>query len=193
MKPNYKIINKRNLHSGFFNLNKYEFIHKKHDGNWTKKVEREIFGGAHVSTLLPYDPIKKEIVLIQQFRAGVISRYDKDYLYEIVAGMVDENELPEDTAKRECLEETGCEVKNIVHILDYFPAPGSSESYYQLFFGEITSFEGERIMGLETENEDILAQTFKIDKVREMLKDNLIQNGLTLIALQWFFLEYLKD
>ena len=89
MKLKYKILNKINLYSGFFSLNKYEFIHQKHDGEWTDKIQREVFSGAHVSTLLPYDPIKKEIVLIQQFRAGVISRYDDDYLYEIVAGIIE--------------------------------------------------------------------------------------------------------
>ncbi len=193
MKPNYKIINKKNLYSGFFSLNKYEFIHQKHDGNWTGKVEREIFGGAHVSTLLPFDPIKKEIILIQQFRAGVLSRYDEEYLYEIVAGIIDMNEKPEDTAKRECLEETGCKVKKILPIQNYFPAPGSSESYYHLFLGEIDSFKGERIRGLEKENEDILVKAFKIEQVRKMLKDKKILNGLTLIALQWFFLEFYKD
>jgi len=190
MKLKYKIINKKNLYSGFFNLNKYEFIHEKHDGDWTDKVEREIFSGAHVSTLLPYDPIKKEIILIQQFRAGVLSRYDNDYLYEIVAGIIDENEKPEETAKRECLEETGCEVKKIIPIQAYFPAPASSESYYHLFLGEINSFDGERIKGLEDENEDILVKSFKIENVRNMLKEKKIKNGLTLIALQWFFLEY---
>ena len=193
MKPNYKIINKKNLYSGFFSLNKYEFIHQKHDGNWTGKVEREIFGGAHVSTLLPFDPIKKEIILIQQFRAGVLSRYNEEYLYEIVAGIIDINEKPEDTAKRECLEETGCKVKKILPIQNYFPAPGSSESYYHLFLGEIDSFKGERIRGLEKENEDILVKAFKIEQVRKMLKDKKILNGLTLIALQWFFLEFYKD
>jgi len=190
MKLKYKIINKKNLYSGFFNLNKYQFIHQKHDGDWTNIVEREIFSGAHVSTLLPYDPIKKEIILIQQFRAGVLSRYDNDYLYEIVAGIIGENEKPEKTAIRECLEETGCEVKKIIPIQDYFPAPGSSESYYHLFLGEINSFDGERIKGLEDENEDILVKSFKIEDVRNMLKENKIKNGLTLIALQWFFLEY---
>ena len=68
----YQIINKKDLYSGFFKLKKLEFIHQKHDGSWTDKVDREIFSGAHVSTLLPYDPIRKEIILIQQFRAGVI-------------------------------------------------------------------------------------------------------------------------
>jgi len=193
MKLKYKIINKKNLYSGFFGLNKYKFVHEKHNGDWTNTVEREIFSGAHVSTLLPYDPIKKEIVLIQQFRAGNLSRYDEDYMYEIVAGIIDEGEKPQETAMRECFEETGCEVKKIRPIQAYFPAPGSSESYYHLFLGEINSFNGERIRGLESENEDILVKSFKVDEVRKMLKENKIMNGLTIIALQWFFLEYFKD
>jgi len=192
MKLKYKIINKKNLYSGFFSLNKYEFIHEKHNGEWTSAVEREVFSGAHVSTLLPYDPIKKEIILIQQFRAGVLSRYDENYLFEIVAGIIDEGENPEQTAIRECFEETGCEVKKIYPIQSYFPAPGSSESYYHLYLGEIQAFDGERIKGLEKENEDILVKSFKIDEVRQMLKEKKITNGLTLVALQWFFLEHYK-
>ena len=192
MKLKYKIINKKNLYSGFFSLNKYEFIHEKHNGEWTSTVEREVFSGAHVSSLLPYDSIKKEIILIQQFRAGALSRYDENYLLEIVAGIVDEGENPEQTAIRECFEETGCEVKKIHPIQSYFPAPGSSESYYHLYLGEIQAFEGERIKGLEKESEDILVKSFKIDEVRQMLKEKKIMNGLTLVALQWFFLEYYK-
>ena len=189
----YQIINKKDLYSGFFKLKKLEFVHQKHDGSWTNKVDREIFSGAHVSTLLPYDPVRKEIVLIQQFRAGVISRYDDDYLYEIVAGIIDENESPEETAIRECVEETGCKVNKITEINEYFPAPGSSESYYHLFLGEVNSFDGERIMGLESENENILVKSYKVEQVRNMLKEKEIKNGLTLIALQWFFLEHYKD
>lgn len=72
-------------------------------------------------------------------------------------------------------------------------APGSSESYYHLYLGEIQAFDGERIKGLKNENEDILVKSFKIDEVRQMLKEKKITNGLTLIALQWFFLEYYKS
>ncbi len=193
MKLKYKIIKKTNLYKGFFNLKKFEFVHKKHDGSWSTKVEREIFSGANVSTLLPYDPQRDEIILIKQIRAGVLSRYDDDYLHEIVAGIVDKGENAEDTAKRECYEETGCKVEKIVHIQNYFPAPGSSESYYHLHLGEVNSFNGERIRGLESENENILVKPYKVDNVRKMLKDGIITNGLTLIALQWFFLEYYKD
>ena len=193
MKLKYKIINQKDLYSGFFKLKKIEFIHQKHDGTWTNQVDREIFSGAHVSTLLPYDSKRNEIVLIQQFRAGVISRYDEDYLFEIVAGIIDGNESPEETAKRECFEETGCIVNKIIPIQGYFPAPGSSESYYHLFLGEIDAFDGERIKGLENENENILVKSYKVEEVRKMLRRGEIKNGLTLIALQWFFLEYFKN
>ena len=52
MKLKYKIINKKNLYSGFFSLNKYEFIHKKHDGEWTGTVDREVFSGKVVDLLV---------------------------------------------------------------------------------------------------------------------------------------------
>ena len=113
--------------------------------------------------------------------------------WQMPQGGIDENENPEETAKRECLEETGCVVNKIHPIQSYFPAPGSSESYYHLFLGEINGFDGERIKGLESENENILVKSFKVDHVRQMLRNNQITNGLTLIALQWFFLEHYKD
>ena len=192
MKSKFEIINKKNIHSGFFKMNEYILKYKKYDGSWSKEVKREIFGGAMVSAVLPYDPVKREIVLIQQFRPGTIAKEFNNYLYEIVAGIIDSGEKAEDTAKRECLEETGCKIKKITPIQGYFPAPGSSESFYHLFLGEIDTFEGERVMGLESENEDILVRSYKLSDVKEMMEKGEILNGLTLIALQWFFLNISK-
>ena len=192
MKSKFEIINKKNIHNGFFKMNEYILKYKKYDGSWSKEVKREIFGGAMVSAVLPYDPVKREIVLIQQFRPGTIAKEFNNYLYEIVAGIIDSGEKAEDTAKRECLEETGCKIKKITPIQGYFPAPGSSESFYHLFLGEIDTFEGERVMGLESENEDILVRSYKLSDVKDMMEKGEILNGLTLIALQWFFLNISK-
>tara|TARA_B100000683_G_C12438278_1_gene534862 strand:- start:619 stop:1200 length:582 start_codon:yes stop_codon:yes gene_type:complete len=192
MKSKFEIINKKNIHNGFFKMNEYILKYKKYDGSWSKEVKREIFGGAMVSAVLPYDPVKREIVLIQQFRPGTIAKEFNNYLYEIVAGIIESGETAEDTAKRECLEETGCKIKKITPIQGYFPAPGSSESFYHLFLGEIDTFEGERVMGLESENEDILVRSYKLSDVKEMMEKGEILNGLTLIALQWFFLNISK-
>jgi len=193
MKPRFKIINKKNLYKGFFEMNELSFIHQKYDGTWSNEIKREIFKGYQVASILPYDPIKREIILIQQFRPGAIFRHKDSYLFEIVAGIIDKNENPEQTAMRECLEETGCKVKKILPIQSYFVSPGSSESYYYLYLGETESFEGKRLKGLENENEDILVSSFKVDQVKKMLNDRIIINSLTLIALQWFFLNYYKS
>ena len=188
MKPKFKIINKKNIYSGFFKMNEVTLKYKKYDGSWSNIVKRELFGGAQVSAVLPYDPIKKKIILIQQFRPGTISKNTYNYLDEIVAGIIDSGENAETTARRECLEETGCAIKKLIPVQGYFPAPGSSESFYHLFVGEIDSFDGERIMGLKTENEDILVKSYNILEVKQKVKNGEIINGLTLIALQWFFL-----
>ena len=193
MKSKFKIINTRKIYSGFFQMNEISLKYKKYNGDWSNTIKRELFGGAQVSAVLPYDPKKKEIVLIQQFRPGTISKNVNNYLNEIVAGIIDPGENPEETAKRECLEETGCKVKKLIPIQGYFPAPGSSESFYHLFLAEIETFNGIRITGLETENEDILVQSYKVENVKKMLENGEFLNGLTLIALQWFFLNAYKD
>ena len=193
MKSKFKIIDKKNLYDGFFKMNEVTLKYRKYDGNWSNNIKRELFGGAQVAAVLPYDPVSKEIILIQQFRPGTISKDIDHYLDEIVAGIIDEGESPEIAAKRECLEETGCEVKRLIPIQGYFPAPGSSESFYHLFLGEIDTFEGTRIMGLENENEDILVKSYRISEIKEKMINGEILNGVTLIALQWFFLNIIKN
>ncbi len=193
MSSKFKILGKKNLHDGFFKMNEIILKYKKHDGSWSNKVKRELFGGAQVSCLLPYDPKKKEIILIQQFRPGTISKDVDNYLFEIVAGIIDQGENPETAAKRECYEETGCKVKKLTPIQGYFPAPGSSESFYHLFLGEIDTFEGTRIMGLENENEDIFVKSYRISEIKEKMINGEILNGVTLIALQWFFLNVINN
>ena len=193
MSSKFKILNKKNIHNGFFKMNEITLKYKKYDGSWSNEIKRELFGGAQVSAVLPYDPENKKIVLIQQFRPGTISRDSNNYLDEIVAGIIDPGESPKDTAIRECLEETGCKVKNLRSIQGYFPAPGSSESFYHLFLAEVIAPDKEAIRGLENENEDILVKSYTFEQVREKMEKNEILNGLTLIALQWFFLNIYKS
>ena len=193
MSSKFRILDKKNIHDGFFKMNEVTLKYKKYDGNWSNEIKRELFGGAQVSAVLPYDPINKKIVLIQQFRPGTISRDSNNYLDEIVAGIIDPGESPKDTAIRECLEETGCKVKNLRSIQGYFPAPGSSESFYYLFLAEVIAPDKEAVRGLENENEDILVKSYTFEQVKEKMEKNEILNGLTLIALQWFFLNIYKS
>ena len=190
LKKKLNIIAEKTLYSGFFKVNEFTFKHRKHDGSWSKKLTREVFGEGEVVTVLPYDPKTKKILLIDQFRNGLIKKKHNPIIKEIVGGYVDKNESPKQAAIRECKEETGCTVKKIKKIFSYYPAPGSSQSYYHFFLAEIISFDGFRIVGKKDENEDILVRSYNINSVKKMLNERKIINGLTLIALQWFYLNY---
>ena len=113
--------------------------------------------------------------------------------WQFPQGGIDKNESPEETAVRECKEETGCSVNKLTKIFSYFPAPGSSQSYYHFFIAEVESFKGERILGEVDEDEDLLVRSYSTDEVKVMLNEGKIINGATLIALQWFYLNYLTS
>ena len=108
MKDNYKILNSAILHDGFFKLKELTLKYKKHNGDWSSAINREIFCGAQVSAVLPYDYAKKKIILNTQFRAGVLEKKIDPKLTEIVAGIIDENEPPKKTAKNFYLLSHAC-------------------------------------------------------------------------------------
>ena len=126
-------------------MNEVVLQYKKYDGSWTDNIKRELFGGAQVAAVLPFDPIKKEIVLIQQFRIGTIFQTHDNYLNEIVAGNIDNGETPEKAAKRECFEETGCEIKKLLPIQSFFQLQGLQESFYHLFLERLKHLKEQKL------------------------------------------------
>ena len=54
-----------------------------------------------------------KIILLEQIRVGIIESNHDPVIKEIVAGMIDKGETPENAAIRECKEEIGCEIKKL--------------------------------------------------------------------------------
>ena len=54
MSPKFKILDKKNIHDGFFKMNEVTLKYKKYSGDWSNEIKRELFGGAQVSAVLPY-------------------------------------------------------------------------------------------------------------------------------------------
>ena len=46
--------------------------------------------------------LKKKLYLLTQFRPGILARNQNPIITEIVAGMIDKGESPEEAAIREC-------------------------------------------------------------------------------------------
>ena len=60
--------------------------------------------------MLPFDPVRDEVVLIRQFRIGALAAGRDPWPVEIVAGIIEAGESADQVARRETLKETGCTV-----------------------------------------------------------------------------------
>jgi ADP-ribose pyrophosphatase len=68
------------------------------------------------------------ILLIKQFRHAA-----GKWLLEVPAGRLDAGESPEDCARRELREETGCTAQDVVRLTSIFTTPGFSNEVIHLF------------------------------------------------------------
>lgn len=185
-----EIISKETLFSGFFKMVKYRFKHRRFEGGWSQPVEREMFERGHAAALLPYDPVRDEVVIIEQVRVGALE-HEQPWQLEIVAGIIDTDETAEQVVRREALEEAGIEVGKVVPITSYYPSSGGCSEKLDVFAGCVDASKAGGVHGLDYEDEDIRVQVMTREHAYQLVKDGKFENGATIIALQWLELNYL--
>ena len=174
---------------GYFRIDEYRVRHRTFAGGWTGTVVREIFERGHAVAVLPYDPVLDRVVLIEQYRTGALAAGRDPWLVEIVAGIIEPGESPEDVAHRETLEESGGVILDMVPVVDALMSPGGSSETMKLFCAKVDSSTLGGLHGLAEENEDIRVFTLSVDEAMEWIKSGRISNGTALIALYWLALE----
>ncbi len=184
-----EIISKETLFSGFFKMVKYRFKHKLFAGGWSQPIERELFVRGHAAALLPYDPIRDRVVIIEQIRVGALE-HRHPWQKEIVAGIIDTQESPEQVVRREAMEEAGVEVGKVEKITSYYPSSGGCSEQLDVFVGEVDSSLASGIHGLDYEGEDIFVHVVSREQAYQWVQDGTFENGASIIALQWLQLNY---
>lgn len=179
-----EIISKKRLFRGFFQMAKYTFKHKLFDGGWSEPIERELFERGHAAAMLPYDPIRDEVVLIEQIRVGALE-HPNPWQLEIVAGIMDADESVEELVRREAMEEAGVEVSQLSPITNFYPSSGGCSERLDVFVGQIDASKASGVHGLKSENEDIRVHVMSREKAYSLVKSGIIENGASIIALQW--------
>ncbi len=183
-----EVAQQETLYKGFMQLKKLTFSHALYQGGLQTAVQREVlFRGKAVGVLL-FDTMLQEFVLVEQVRIGAIEDPDSPWLLEIVAGMVELNEVTTDVANRESVEEAGAKIKKLLPIQEYWVSPGGSNEQVSLFLGLVDANSVSEFAGLDSEHEDIKVVRLAKKQALKMLQSGLINNAMTLIALQWFFL-----
>ncbi|EGR1891245.1 ADP-ribose diphosphatase [Vibrio vulnificus] len=186
-----EVLSKEPLFLGFFKMIKYRFRHKLFAGGWSNVIEREMFERGHAAAMLPYDPIRDEVVLIEQIRVGALE-HQHPWQLEIVAGMIDRDESADDVVRREAQEEAGLEVGQLVSVVSYYPSAGGCSEKLDVFIGEVDASKAHGIHGLDYEDEDIRVHVMTREQAYDLVKRGKIENGASIIALQWLELNHLQ-
>ena len=187
-----KILEKSEGYSGFFQLNRYRLQHKLFNGQWSEPIVRELFERGHAVAVLPYDPVRDEIVLIEQFRLGALESSPTPWLIELVAGMIETEESAEHVMRREASEEAGITLGRCEFAMSYLVSPGGTTERIEVYIGEVDTTHAGGTHGLIEEGEDIRVHVVSRHQAMAWLKEGRIDNASSVIALQWLALHYLE-
>lgn len=182
------IIHTETLTDGFLPVKRYRLDHSLFSGGNSDELVRERVEGYRAASLLPYDPVRDEVVLIEQFRIGAIEDTAGAWILEVVGGIIEGRDTPEDVASREAMEEAGCQVDELITICEFMVSPGTSSERIHLFCGRVDSSKAEGIHGLKHEGEDIRVVVMSAEDAIAGIGSGKINSTASIIALQWLAL-----
>ena len=183
-----EVVEREACFRGFYQLDRLHLRHRLFAGGMGKLINRELFVRHDAVCVLPYDPQRDCVVLIEQFRVGALDKSVNPWLIELVAGLIDKDEQPEEVARREAVEEAGLELAELWPLTQYYPSPGGSDERVHLYVGRCDSRGAGGVHGLEEEGEDIRVLVWSFDEALAALDDGRIDNAASIIALQWLAL-----
>lgn len=164
-------------------LTNFTLLYRRRDGD-VQELQREVYDHGSAAAVLLFDPGRKTVLLVRQFRLPAQLNGDDPDMLEVCAGLLD-GEAPEVAAAREALEETGHAPEALVHVCDCYASPGSVTEKVSLFLGHYhagTQRNGGG--GLVAEGEEIELVELPLADAITMIGDGRIMDAKTIILLQ---------
>lgn len=185
---NVRIVERNRAYADFFALDEYHLSFDRFDGTPSETIKRAVFLGGDAAIILPYDPVRDRVLLVEQFRMGPLGRGDPDlWQLEPVAGLLDAGETPEETARREAVEEAGLTMGRIETVAECYPSPGGSSSFFYIYvgFADLPDTLIGSGGGLDSEAEDIRSHLIDFDVLMKMSETCAIRNAPLALAALW--------
>jgi len=178
------VLGRRVLLDAWFKVEEATVSFERLDGTMSGPVRRlDLVRGEAVAAIL-VNRARGTVILVRQFRYATLER--EGWLTEVVAGLVDEGETPDEAVRREVLEETGYRVSRLDRIYRFYPTPGITSERIVLYCAETAGAEPEAEGGgLADEHEDIEIVELPFAEAFARLDRGEIADGKTIIALSW--------
>lgn len=175
----------RLLLDDFFKVEEAFVSSEQHDGGMSPPVRRLDLKREDAVCALVVNKARGTLILVRQFRYAALSRGEA-WPLELVAGLIDKGESPEEAIRREILEEAGYATGKLERIFTFYPSPGITSERGILYYGET---DGDKPVaeggGLAEESEDILVLEMPFAEAFSLLDRGGIVDGKTLIGLLW--------
>ncbi len=172
-------------HQGFIQVDRLSIQFPLFNGGFSEPVLREVAKRPSAVAVLLYDPEHQQVVMIEQFRAGAFYTAQSPWLLEVVAGVIESTDTPEQAAVREVFEETGLNILSLIPIGHYLPSPAILSEKVFLYCALVQAPKRGGIFGLAEEAEDIKVHVFSVEKALELLAGGHIVSAPAWISLQW--------
>jgi nudix-type nucleoside diphosphatase (YffH/AdpP family) len=170
-------------------LRKTTFDWRRADGTWRREA-RETYDRGDGATILLHDPAAGTVLLIRQFRLpAFVNGHPDGMLIEAPAGLLDSDDA-EAAIRREAEEETGVRVRDVRRLFDLYMSPGSVTE--RIAFFAATYSHADRVSaggGLVHDGEDIEVLELPLAEALAMVERGEIEDGKTVMLLQWARLE----
>jgi ADP-ribose pyrophosphatase len=140
--------------------------------------ELEMIRHPGAAAVVPFlgDPTGEDpqILLLKQYRYAA-----EEFLYEIPAGRLDLGEKPLDCARRELMEETGCEAERIEHLYTFYTTPGFTDEKIHAFMAVGLT----RGQSRHETDEFITVETMTLSHALGLLEKGEIKDAKTALAI----------
>lgn len=182
-----EIAARREPYAAFFSVEEYDLRYLRFDGQMSAQITRAAFVSGDAVTVLPYDPLRDRVLLIEQFRVGPMARGERNpWQLEAIAGRIDAGETADVAARREAAEEAGLHLGQLLPIGQYYPSPGISAEMLYSFLALCDLPDGvEGTFGLAEESEDIRGHLVEFEQLMAMVQQGQISNAPTLLSVLW--------
>jgi ADP-ribose pyrophosphatase len=171
---------------------KVDELHLRHGlfaGGMSDEISREVIWRQDAVTVLPYDPKRDEVVLIEQFRTSALFNNDPAWMVEVVAGLIEDGEDIEDVCRRELKEESGLEaIGPLIPISMVYSSPGFCSERFYMYCAQVDAANAAGIHGLKDENEDIRVFTLPFAEALGQWETGKLPNAPITIGILWLAL-----
>ncbi|TNF11314.1 MAG: NUDIX domain-containing protein [Rhodobacteraceae bacterium] len=177
----------------FFAVEDYDLSHRLFAGGMSEKLDRAAFISGDATVVLPYDPKRDRVLLVEQFRTGPLARGEPNpWMIEAIAGRVDPGETPEQAALREAGEEAGITIERLIEAPRYYPSPGAKSEFIYSYIGIADLPDGAGAPGgVADEGEDIRPHLLSFEALLGLVNTGEAGNAPLILLTLW--LDRMRD